>query len=221
MIKGFLINCGYLFIWASCFFILSGCIYNDEPMPEITHTITTKLTLPPIVKPPRPVRKINGNIPRGWLPPKSVEKNWTAVIIHHSDTKKGNVAIFDKWHREGKHWEGVGYDFVIGNGTNSSNGQVEVTYRWRQQKTGAHCGGTPGNWANKNAVGICLVGDFNRTAPTNKQMQSLVKLVRFLQKRYKIPKSRIYGHGTTPGAHPTDCPGKKFPMARLKSILAP
>jgi N-acetyl-anhydromuramyl-L-alanine amidase AmpD len=113
----------------------------------------------------------------------------------------------------------VGYDFVIGNGVDSADGLVEVTYRWRNQQTGAHCGGTGGNWANEDGIGICLVGNFNKTSPTSRQMQALVKLVRFLQARYKIPTSRIYGHGTTPGARVTDCPGKRFPMSTLKSML--
>ena len=140
-------------------------------------------------------------------------------MIHHSATKNGSAAIFDKWHKEGNYWEGVGYDFVIGNGTDSGDGQVEVTFRWRNQIAGAHCGGTRGNWANKYAVGICLVGNFNHTTPTMQQMRSLVKLVRFLQNRYGIPKSRIYGHNTTPGARATDCPGKYFSVAKLKSML--
>jgi hypothetical protein len=50
-------------------------------------------------------------------------------------------------------------------------------------------------------------------------MGALSSLVGFLQNRYGISESRIYGHNTTPGAGVTDCPGKKFPMARLKSML--
>jgi hypothetical protein len=149
-----------------------------------------------------------------------VEKKWTAVVIHHSATNTGNAAIFDKMHREVNHWDGIGYDFVIGNGTDSGNGQVEVTFRWRRQIAGAHCGGTPGNWANIDAIGICLVGNFDLTRPTTQQMQSLSKLIRFLQKRYRISNSRIYGHGATPGARITDCPGKKFQITRLKSMLS-
>lgn len=204
-------------IVCGCLFVLSGCVYNDEPMPEITYDYTNKVVLP---APPAPApTDIHKNIPGDWLPSSAVEKGWTAIVIHHSGTKNGNAAIFDKWHKKGRYWEGVGYDFVIGNGTNSRDGQVEVTYRWRNQKIGAHCGGTPGNWANKDAVGICLVGNFNHTVPTAQQMRSLVKLVRFLQERYRIPKSRIYGHKTTPGARITDCPGKRFPMVKLKLML--
>jgi hypothetical protein len=216
-------------IACSCLFVLGGCMAN-EPMPQITYdkeySYKSSETVKPKVSTPSPSRTVTtgGSVPalQGWLPPSAVEKRWTAIIIHHSGTKTGNSAIFDKWHREGNHWEGVGYDFVIGNGSNSGNGEVEVTYRWRRQVTGAHCGGTPGNWANKDAVGICLVGNFNQTRPTNAQMKSLVKLVRFLQSRYKIPKSRIYGHGATPGAGTvTDCPGRNFPMTWLKSQVLP
>lgn len=203
-----------------CLFVLTGCIYNDEPMPKITHQYPDVVQPAPLT-PTKTRTKVQANVPREWLPSSSVEKKWTAIVIHHSGTDNGNAAIFDKWHRESKHWAGVGYDFIIGNGSDSGDGQVETTYRWRQQKTGAHCGGTPGNWANRSAVGICLVGDFNQTAPTRRQMQSLVRLVRFLQGRYNITKGRIYGHGSTPGyTGKTKCPGRRFPMARLKSMLA-
>ena len=203
-------------IFLCCLFVFSGCIYNEEPMPRIVHDSTRERT---VGSPPTTTWKsADKNISPNWLPPSRLEKKWKAIVIHHSDTANGNATIFDKYHKEIKYWEGVGYDFVIGNGTNSSDGQVEVTFRWREQKTGAHCK-TPDNWANENAVGICLVGNFNQTVPTARQIRSLVKLVRFLQHRYEIPKSRIYGHNTTPGAHETDCPGKRFPMAWLKSML--
>jgi hypothetical protein len=210
-----------ILVFCSCLFVLGGCIYNEEPMPEIVYSPNSKPRLvPPAVTAPKRTREsVYKNIPRDWLPPSALEKRWTAVVVHHSGTKNGNATIFDKWHREGNHWEGVGYDFVIGNGTDSGDGQIEVTFRWRKQIAGAHCGGTPGNWANKDGVGICLVGNFNRTVPTARQTQSLLKLIRFLQKRYGISKSRIYGHNSTPGARVTDCPGKKYSMARLKAMI--
>lgn len=212
-----------LIAWG-CLLVLGGCVYNDEPMPEIIHDSQSAESVKPKLSIPAPTRSVptGESFLQGWLPPSSLEKSWTAIVIHHSGTQNGNAAIFDKWHREGNHWEGVGYDFVIGNGSNSGDGEVEVTYRWRRQVTGAHCGGTPGNWANKDGIGICLVGNFNQTQPTKTQMKSLVRLVRFLQSRYKIPKSRIYGHKSTPGAGTvTDCPGRNFPMWWLKSQILP
>jgi len=207
-------------IFCSFLFVLGGCAY-DEPIPEIVYGPGSipKPVQPRVVKPDQTRKNADLRFPGDWLPPSRLEKRWTAIVIHHSATENGNATIFDRMHREQNGWEGVGYDFVIGNGTNSGDGQVEVTFRWRRQMTGAHCGGTPGNWANKDAVGICLVGNFNHTLPTARQMQSLLKLTRFLRERYGISKSRIYGHGTTPGARVTDCPGKRFPFARLRRML--
>ncbi|MHC4117823.1 MAG: peptidoglycan recognition protein family protein [Planctomycetota bacterium] len=212
---------GKVSLLCSLLLILGGCgpertgtpeiVYNPTFEPEPVQPTAVTLQLKPA--------GVQSDVPSDWLPPSRMEKPWTAIVIHHSATDTGNVAIFDRMHREENHWDGVGYDFVIGNGTDSADGQVEVTFRWQQQVAGAHCGGTPDNWANIEAVGICLVGDFDYTAPTAKQMQSLVKLTRFLQERYRIPTSRIYGHSDTPGARVTDCPGRMSPVAGLKETL--
>ncbi|MFH1370516.1 MAG: peptidoglycan recognition family protein [Planctomycetota bacterium] len=203
---------------------LAGCV-SQEPMPQVIYdypaSAPVKTLPPPIASRPAPAPSMplpSGGVPRYWLPSRP-DRAWSAIIIHHSATREGNAAIIDKWHREKNGWDGIGYDFVIGNGTNSSDGEIEPTYRWRGQLTGAHAGGTPGNWANEEGIGICLIGDFNYSIPTPKQRASLVQLIRFLQQRYHIPKNRIYGHGNTPGGHVTDCPGDRFPMAWLKSAL--
>jgi hypothetical protein len=202
------------------FWLISGGCASYEPLPDIVESprIKPKVVTPKVVKPaPKPRQNtVRNDFPKDWLPPADVEKKWTAIVLHHSATETGNSAIFDKMHREQNHWDGIGYDFVIGNGTDSGDGDVEVTFRWRKQIAGAHCGGTPGNWANEDAVGICLVGNFDYRAPTTRQMESLLNLVRFLKTRYGISNSSIYGHKSTPGARVTDCPGNKFPIARLK-----
>jgi hypothetical protein len=209
-----IVFCGFLFVFA-------GCASNNDQMPEIIHNQNSEARVarrvrPKVVKPKPRQEKIQIDFPREWLPPADAEKQWTAIVLHHSATETGNAAIFDKMHREQNHWDGVGYDFVIGNGTDSGDGEVEVTFRWQRQIAGAHCGGTPDNWANVDAVGICLVGHFDYTTPSKRQMQSLLKLVRFLKERYGISNSSIYGHKNTPGARITDCPGHKFPIERLK-----
>ena len=206
---------------------MSGCS-EEQLAPEIVGVVpslrnTTTLSEIKPKPPTAKATKINAGrayVPSGWMPPSSVEKRWKAIVIHHSATDKGSADIFDKQHRDGNGWEGVGYDFVIGNGSASYDGQVEVTFRWQKQKVGAHCKTDHTNWANRDAIGICLVGNFNNTSPRSKQISSLVKLVSFLSKRYNIPKSRIYGHNTTPRHRTvTDCPGKRFDMNKFKSLL--
>lgn len=212
---------GKILFFCSILFIFAGCA-SYEPMPQIVDNVHPERKVPPrkvITQKPTP-KKPQKTFPSGWVPPSRLEKRWTAIVIHHSATDTGNAAIFDRMHREENHWDGVGYDFVIGNGTNSSDGQIEVTFRWKEQRTGAHCGGTPGNWANEDGIGICLVGNFNHDTPSPRQIQSLAKLVGFLQKRYGISNRRIYGHNSTPGARATACPGRRFPMSRFKQLLA-
>lgn len=210
---------------ACAILIVGGCGTEYEDVPKIIGNAPHSVLQPMVsIGPSDDATTLTGpidkNIPPVWYPPASREKGWKAIVIHHSATHKGNAAIFDDWHKNGHKWEGVGYDFVIGNGNGSDDGQVEVTFRWRQQIAGAHVGGTPGNWANENSIGICVVGDFTKTGPTYRQMQSLAKLMRFLQGRYRIPKSRIYGHSNTPGYKgKTLCPGRKFPWARLERML--
>jgi len=203
--------------FVSCLILLvvSGCVYQAEPAPEISNKSAPIFSLPKIFSMPKLKVKANDYVPREWIPLQNVEKKWSAIIVHHSATNYGSAAIFDKWHREGNKWKGVGYNFVIGNGTKSGDGEVEVTYRWRQQKVGAHCW-TADNWANKEAVGICLVGNFNKRSPTPKQLTSVKKLIHFLQKRYGISDDRVYGHKYTPGLKVTDCPGKRFSMSKLR-----
>lgn len=148
-----------------------------------------------------------------------LERDWNYIVIHHSGTDGGSEASFDRYHREVRGWDGVGYDFVIGNGRGSPDGLVEVTFRWEQQRTGAHAGGVRGNVYNREGVGICVVGNFDEAEPTARQMEALVALVNYLQQRCAIPTQNILTHRhAREGA--TRCPGSEFPwyefLARLK-----
>ncbi len=122
---------------------------------------------------------------------------------------------FDREHKA-KGWDGLGYDFVIGNGTDTGNGQVEVGYRWVQQLMGAHAK-TPDNRFNDQGVGICLVGNFDETNPTAQQLQSLTRLVAFLMRTYHIAPDHIVGHGDT---KITACPGKHMNVAGVRRSAA-
>lgn len=143
---------------------------------------------------------------------------WTHIIIHHSATDRGGAVAFDKVHREQNGWDELGYHFVIGNGTDTADGQVEIGGRWHKQKHGAHCK-TPDNYYNDHGIGICLVGDFTTHPPSRAQMDALVNLCRFLMHTCDIPLDKIYTHRHA--THRTACPGRQFPLATLKRRLAP
>ena len=157
-----------------------------------------------------PVRPASWTSAAAWTP-KGSERAWRFIVVHHSATTWGSAADFDRIHRA-RGWDELGYHFVIGNGTSSGDGQVEIGGRWVSQKHGAHCKVADHPEYNDVGVGICLVGDFSKSRPTEAQMRSLAALVRFLMDRYHIPRNRIYGHGQLKA---TDCPGRFFDYADL------
>lgn len=143
-------------------------------------------------------------------------KRWKNIIIHHSVTDVGDAHSLDVIHRRRGFNRGLGYHFVIDNGTNTKiDGQIEPSTRWTKQLEGAHCSASK---MNKRAIGICLVGDFTDTEPSASQMESLILLVNTLKDYYKIPSSRIMRHKDVPGAR-TECPGRSFPWREFKARL--
>jgi len=187
--------------------------------PEIAappQPVRVAAVLPPTVVPKRPAHssKAQWGIPASWIPDANAPyREWKWIVIHHSATPTGSAAVFDKMHRD-KGWDELGYDFVIGNGSQSGDGQVEVGPRWPIQKHGAHTK-TPDNRYNEHGIGICLVGNFEETDPTPAQMRSLAKLVGYLMRTYKIAPEDIIRHGQ---AKPTECPGKNLNILLVRRM---
>jgi hypothetical protein len=152
----------------------------------------------------------SGSVPKEWLP-RTAARPWKWIVIHHSATTSGSASVFDRMHKD-KGWDELGYHFVIGNGSHSRNGQVEVGSRWSRQKWGAHAK-TPDNAFNDFGIGICLVGNFDIERPTPDQTRALTRLVAHLMKTYRIPAQNVIGHGETKA---TDCPGRNMNVAAIR-----
>ncbi len=139
---------------------------------------------------------------------------WKYIVIHHTASDSGNAASIGKYHKEEKGWtNGLGYDFLIGNGNGSRDGQIEVGSRWNLQIDGAHAGNPE---YNKHGIGICLVGNFDNDYPTHQQFSSLLYLINYLQERCNIRKDKVILHKTF---RKTDCPGNHFPYDKLLARL--
>ena len=142
----------------------------------------------------------------------SSTRAWTTIVLHHSATKVGGAARFDKGHRA-KGIDGVGYHFVIGNGTDTPDGAIETTARWKDQVDGVHAKG----WDDAS-IGICLVGNFEDADPTPAQMDALRQLVRHLRGRFSIPRERVIGHAQV---NATACPGRRFSAKAVAAATDP
>ena len=170
----------------------------------------------PIAPQPHPYQYLAPQLARhSWLPfADAAPRPWRWIVVHHSDTKTGCAAAFDRYHKDVHHWDELGYHFVIGNGTGSGDGQIEVGPRWSKQKWGAHAGVKE---FNEFGIGICLVGHFDVTRPTPAQMQSLTQLTAWLMTSYHIPASHIIGHRD---AKHTNCPGRYMDLPALRAMAS-
>jgi N-acetyl-anhydromuramyl-L-alanine amidase AmpD len=135
-------------------------------------------------------------------------RRWQFIVVHNSGTRQGNARVFDYYHKHVRRMQnGLAYHFVIGNGTSTGNGQVEVGDRWRRQINGGH---VHSDYLNNISLGICLVGDFNRDQPTRAQLEACEELIKYLQER--CGKMQVRPHReVNPPRWATDCPGDVFP----------
>jgi len=177
----------------------------DVPVENI---ITTNNLNVPVTLKPGQTLKVPDAAPVRPVIPLYPSQKWHYIIIHHSATEKGDAVEIDKAHLLRGFENGIGYHFLIDNGTEDKyDGQIEVTPRWLKQLNGAHC---KADGMNCQAIGICLVGNFNYDKVSPGQMDALVYLVKHLMRYYHIPCKNILGHRYVDGAA-TECPGNKFP----------
>jgi hypothetical protein len=206
--------------------VLAGCQAPSQPtvLTRLPEPAKIAIPVPPplvVIEPPAPPPVARAVVPPDWLPPAGLSQRWTSIVIHHTASDVGSLRDIDAWHR-GNGWEGCGYHFVVGNGTRSSDGQVEVGPRWRRQTTGAHTRlhGTPssaeGNYFNEHGIGIVLVGNFDRESPSPQQMEGLVRLVSYLSRTCDIPLKHVYFHGELKS---TECPGRYLSKAQVLRLL--
>lgn len=120
------------------------------------------------------------------------------VILHHAAAEHCSIQDINLWHLKNG-WAGCGYHYFV-----SKEGKI---YSGRDEKAvGAHC-------LNYNAesIGICAEGDFNNDNMSDVQYNAVKELTENILSRYGI--NKIYGHREL---YSTDCPGKNFPLDRIK-----
>lgn len=178
---------------------------RPAPRPALAVLSSPPVSVAPAVSPVGPPVP---TWPTGWRVP--LERKWNYIVLHHTATRSGNAAVFDRDHKKRNGWDGLGYHFVIGNGRGARDGQVEVGYRWTQQVHGAHAGRgrNDNNEMNETGIGIGMVGDYSKTRPTGAQIASLRKLVDFLKGYCRIPDNHVLLHRDVKR---TECPGRHFP----------
>lgn len=152
------------------------------------------------------------NVKRVSEPMRGGLRSWRYIVVHHAGVNTGNAKIYDNYHRNSVGMRnGLAYHFVIGNGSKSGDGEIEIGSRWDRQLNGGHVRSAK---VNDKGIGICLVGNFQEGRPSARQIAALTALGGYL--RDLVPtRTRFAGHREIDGRNHTVCPGKYFPTAQM------
>ena len=129
------------------------------------------------------------------------------IVVHHSASGlTTTIQDIHGWHLA-QGWAGVGYHYSIYPNGDIHRGRPE----WAK---GAHAYQDIQHDANSDGIGICLIGDFTNTVPTEAQIVSLIWLVHDIWSRY--PGLAVIRHSDVQA---TACPGASFPWDNFKKRL--
>lgn len=141
------------------------------------------------------------------------DRRWTSIVVVHSGSPVGSPASVEADHKA-IGYEGLGFHFVVGNGTGMSEGQIHVGYRWMEQRDGAELAGM--NGSSKGIIEVCLVGDGDRRPFGEEQLYRAAQLIAALSDRLGIPDSEISLHKDL---GQTSSPGRYFPRQAFRELL--
>jgi len=127
------------------------------------------------------------------------------IIIHHEAGNSGFHGV-NEWHRQKWGFKSslgyyIGYQLYLDKDKKWHRGRSDF-------EEGAHC---PGH--NKDSVGICIMGNYQREIPRYDLMKLLEAKIDELRLKYGIPKENVLGdkEGRIP-SRPTECPCRLMPF---------
>ena len=118
------------------------------------------------------------------------------IIIHHS----GNTDTVDSirnLHININKWDDIGYHFIISKDGDLTKGRgLDIV--------GAHV-----KYFNKDSIGVCLLGNFDKENIKEKQLNALKNLTNNLMKEFGLTKENIKFHRDFPNVTKS-CPGNNI-----------
>jgi hypothetical protein len=133
------------------------------------------------------------------------ERPWAGIWVHSSSAPRGSLKSLEASHAARG---GAPFHFVIGNGTETADGQVEESPRWAAQQPGL----------NREVIEICLIGQIDREKPTKKQQVALENLCVRLCREKLIPPSEVYAESEKKRG--VACPGRFFDATGTRAVVA-
>jgi len=116
---------------------------------------------------------------------------WNRIEVFYSNTDRGNIAYLTAYLRQlkGLQWpEGINCHFVVCNGREGREGEIQTTKRWQSQWSAIPCETWHGG---ATTIRICVVALSDGTFTTNLQKRLVHALIKELCKRFGIPDESV------------------------------
>jgi N-acetylmuramoyl-L-alanine amidase len=145
-------------------------------------------------------------------------RKWSALIIHHTAGNQSQTlnAIRNDQMRRG--YGDIAYHFLI---QIDKDGRGHLKRGRSDELNGCH----GNNHFNRNALGFCIIGNYDKYPPSEELYQDILAGVKHVLNTYRIEPKKVYGHKEIKGLRPgekvtaTACPGSMFPLERLKKDI--
>lgn len=123
------------------------------------------------------------------------------IVVHHSDGRAPGPDLEAKvlqgiqsYHMDEKKWGDIAYHFLIAPSGRVFEGRSPV---W--------AGDSATRYQLEGKLLICLLGSYDKAPPTDAALRALARFVRYQQREFDVPSSRVRGHRDYAE---TDCPGR-------------
>jgi hypothetical protein len=127
------------------------------------------------------------------------------IALHHTASSIVKTPLELANEHIARGWSGLGYNFLVYN-----HGLVYKTRAISDIPACVH-------GFNTKSICIAYVGDCEKAPPSNTAVTQILELMRALRRVYPNIKG-FDGHGHFPN-QATACPGKYFPLSRMREVL--
>ena len=132
---------------------------------------------------------------------------WNAVIVHHSASSQDTTLTeVNAWHIQ-RGFNGIGYHYFM----EIRDGHAYLKNGRPTSMFGAHA-----DKYNGTALGICVAGNYETEHMSEQVYKDVLEAVEHICRKHHISPDRVWGHRDVAA---TVCPGKYFPLDRLKRDL--
>jgi N-acetyl-anhydromuramyl-L-alanine amidase AmpD len=146
-------------------------------------------------------------------------RTWSALIIHHTAGNQHQTVDAIRKDQKNRGYGDIAYHYLIQIDPKTGRGHLKAGRS--TEMNGCH----GNNHMNKHALGFCVIGNYDKYAPSEELYQDILSGVKRVLEKHGISPKKVWGHKEITGLRPgerstaTACPGKLFPLDRLKGDL--